>query len=80
MSLNVCDACMDKTTVDDLLSDEGWATLVAAIASIGKVEPERKLTQLAWEPIGRFEERAEQIKDNPDARGIELPDPGKRVN
>lgn len=46
-----CAACARLLTVDDFVSDEGWASLVRGFVSIGKVSPARSRLQLLMEPL-----------------------------
>lgn len=48
MGLPVCDEHMAQTTVADLVSDEGWATLEDAFLSTGRYPPDRDTVEIAW--------------------------------
>lgn len=47
LSLGVC-AEHATTNIDDLVSDEGWAVLVATFRETGRIEPERSKTEVQW--------------------------------
>lgn len=50
-ALVVCQAHRDATTVDELMTDAGWAQIVDAFLAIGRAAPIRKLTKLDWEAV-----------------------------
>lgn len=51
LSINVCEEHVKEDKLENFLSNEGWIQLCEAIASIGKVLPERSRTQLSWMKI-----------------------------
>lgn len=46
-----CAACARLLTVDDFLTDEGWAKIVDGFVRFGKMRPARSRTQLRMEPL-----------------------------
>ncbi len=50
MGLSVCDKHSDTTTLDDIITDEGWARIRMEFFKRGKAMPERKHTQLTMVP------------------------------
>lgn len=53
--LLVCADCTKHVTLDDLVDADAWAQLVAMLRALGKPEPQRELTTLAWRPPGSAE-------------------------
>lgn len=49
--LPCCDAHKAATTLADLLTDEGWAQIVASFLDRGFAAPVRPRTRLDWEPL-----------------------------
>lgn len=47
----LCDDCRDETAVADLVDDAGWRVIVANWPRTKKI-PDRRLTALAWDPVG----------------------------
>lgn len=50
-SLRICDPCKRTLTVDDLVTDDGWAIFCAQLRAAGRAKPTRKLTKIAWQRI-----------------------------
>ena len=50
-ALAVCQAHRDATTVDELVTDAGWAQIVSAFLVIGRAAPIRTLTKLDWQSV-----------------------------
>jgi hypothetical protein len=48
LGLAVCGEHKDSAVVADFLSDEGWAQIADGFRQIGRVDPDRRRTQLAW--------------------------------
>lgn len=46
--LKLCEDHAARTGVEDLVTDEGWATLVASLTERGKQEPKRERTTIEW--------------------------------
>lgn len=44
--LRVCDEHKEVTKLADIITDEGWEQIVKGFESVGKIKPERKLTEL----------------------------------
>lgn len=55
-----CKACADKTTITDVLTDEGWGKIVAALKAQGSREPSRALTRLVFK---RLDVRNEDVTE-----------------
>lgn len=57
LMLFVCRPCGAETVLEDVISDEGWAQVVAMLVANGKAEPDRALTKLRlfdeWVILGR---------------------------
>lgn len=49
--LPLCPACMDASTVADVLSDEGWQKIASSMGALGRVEPDREGAELDRERI-----------------------------
>lgn len=49
MNIVVCDHHKKVCTTDDFLTDQGWKQICAGFKQIGRQEPTRELTELAWE-------------------------------
>lgn len=47
--LALCEPCAEAATPSDFISDEGWEQIVAAHRAMGKADPIREATGLAWE-------------------------------
>lgn len=47
----LCPDCASTASVNDLVSDEGWAQIVEGIRRAGKMKPERGRTSSFSEPI-----------------------------
>lgn len=46
-----CRACARLLTVDDFVTDAGWAQLAQGFTSIGRMQPDRSRLQLLMEPL-----------------------------
>lgn len=46
-----CAACARRLTVEDFVSDEGWAQITSGFTRLGKITPDRSRLQLTMEPL-----------------------------
>lgn len=51
LDLPLCFEHKAETTVEHLLTDDGWMLLETTFGSAGKAPPARDLTTITWEPI-----------------------------
>lgn len=57
LGLFVCDEHKRSSTLEDYLTDEAWERISKGIVAAGRLEPERKLTTLSWEPVDSKDSR-----------------------
>ncbi len=48
LGIRVCDNCRDTSTIDNFLTDEGFAMIASGFERVGKMRPRRELTTLGW--------------------------------
>lgn len=51
LELPVCPEHQAVTSVDDLVTDDGWTDILQAFRSVGRVDPDRASLKLRWQPI-----------------------------
>lgn len=51
ISREYCTVCARLLTVDEFVTDEGWASLSASFTRMGKMAPDRSRVQLRMEPL-----------------------------
>lgn len=51
IGLVLCATCQRACTVDDVMSDEGWAQIVRAFVGFHKQPPDRDLVELTWDHL-----------------------------
>ena len=49
--LKACGTCSREMAVEDVMNDQGFKHLVAALVAQGLAAPNRKIIRLDWEPI-----------------------------
>lgn len=54
LNLGICDECSGESKAEDFISEEGWEQICDSLKAAGKVRPDRKLTKIAWLPLGAF--------------------------
>lgn len=65
VDLHLCDAHTHTATIDDFISDEGWAEIAAFFAARGNVVPARREIVLGWVPAGTFNRLAHDHERGP---------------
>ncbi len=49
--LAICEEHKAETTVDDVLTDEGWEIICVMLAKLGKCPPKRSWTVVTWRKV-----------------------------
>jgi hypothetical protein len=69
MGLLICDDHKKATAVPDLISDEGWAQIVASFDAIKRTRPDREATGLRWHYVTPASWAASRNPDRVDVAG-----------
>lgn len=52
LRMSVCEAHAAEATVENFVSPKGWDQVVASLVRLGRVVPDKRLTELEWIDLG----------------------------
>lgn len=69
LGMMFCDDCREKRVAQDFIADEGWAQITSAFRALGKADPVRARTELAWTgPDDRMDKLTRQMYERARAK------------